>query len=162
MQIVAVHLDADRAFDAGRQHVEPVADRRHPHIGDAGKADGLVQLGDQFVHSHARPPLFPWFQTDGGFQHGQRRRVGGAVGAACLAEHAVHFRHGSDQPVGLLQQSGGLARRNAGQGGRHIQKVAFVQRRHEFAAEAGEREQRQHQQRQRNRQRGFGKPQHLP
>jgi len=57
-----------------------------------------------------------------------------AVSAARLAEHALDFRHGADQPVGDLQDVGGLVDRQAGQGGGHVEQVAFIQRGHEFAA----------------------------
>ena len=36
--------------------------------------------------------------------YNQRCGVGGAFGAAGLAEHALHLRNSADHPVGLLQQ----------------------------------------------------------
>ena len=34
-EVVTRRLDPDRALDVGRQHVEPIADRRHPHVSEA-------------------------------------------------------------------------------------------------------------------------------
>jgi hypothetical protein len=43
------HLDAHRALDAGGQHVDAVADRRHPDVGQARHLDDAVQFLDQLV-----------------------------------------------------------------------------------------------------------------
>jgi len=70
----------------------------------------------------------------------------GGFGAADFAEYARDFRHTLDQAIGQLQDFRGLARRQAGQCGGHVQHVALVQRRHEFTAEAccGNHADRQH------------------
>jgi hypothetical protein len=94
-------------------------------------------------HAGARTALR--LELDGGLEHLQRRRVGGGLGAAGLAVDALHLGHGLDQAVGLLQQFGGLAGRQAGQRRRHVQQVAFVQRRHELAADVLQRPQAGHQ-----------------
>ena len=75
-------------------------------------------------------------ELDRGLEHLERRRIRGGFRAAGLAEHARNLRHGLDHPVGLLQQLGGLSGGKPGQGGRHVEQVAFVQRRHEFASDA--------------------------
>jgi hypothetical protein len=87
------------------------------------------------VDGHPRAPLVLGLELDQGLDHGQRRRVGGGVGAADLAEHPLHLRQGRDQPIGLLQQLLRLADGQARQRGRHVHQVALVQVRHELGAE---------------------------
>ncbi len=70
-----------------------------------------------------------------GFEHFERRGIGRALGAAGFTEHARDLGHGLDETIGLLQELGRLACGKAGQCGRHIQQIALVERRHEFAAE---------------------------
>jgi hypothetical protein len=106
----AGHLDADRALDAGGQHVDAVADRRHPDVGQARHLAPMRSSSSTSL-SGVMPgaPLVARLELDGGLEHLQRRRVGGGFGAAGLAEHALHLGHGLDQAVGLLQQLGRLA-----------------------------------------------------
>ena len=54
--IVTRHLDPDRAFDACGEHINPVPDRRHPDVGEAGDADGLIELIDQLFGCHPGAP----------------------------------------------------------------------------------------------------------
>ena len=67
---------------------------------------------DELFLRHARAPLALWLEADGGLEHFERCRVGRGIGAARLAEYAVHFRHCLDEPVGLLEQHRRLRRRN--------------------------------------------------
>ena len=53
-QIGARHLDAHRALDARGQHVDAVADRRHPDVRQARHLDRAVQFLDQLVRRHPR------------------------------------------------------------------------------------------------------------
>src|SRR3546814_3244398 len=99
------HLDPDRAFDAGRKHVDAVSDRRHPDIGEARELDRAIKLFDELVGRHPRPPLIAWLELDCRLEHLQRCWVGRSLGAAGLAEHALHLRYCLDQPVGLLARS---------------------------------------------------------
>ncbi len=94
-----------------------------------------MRLLDQLVWRHARAPLAARLELDGGLEHLERRWIGGGIGASGFAEDARHLRHGLDQAVGLLQQLGRLAGRDAGQRRGHIQQIAFIERRHELAAE---------------------------
>ncbi len=151
---------ADRAFDAGREHVDTVADRRHPDVGEPRHFDDAVEFLHQLVRRHAGAPFAARLELDGGLDHFERRRVGCRFGATRLAEDARDFRHGLDQPVGLLQQFSHFADRNPGQGGRHVQEIAFVQRRHEFAAQFDGRVYRRRREQQCRAQCCFRKSQH--
>ena len=92
------------ALDARGQHVDAVADGRHPDVGQARHLHDPVELLDQLVGRHAGAPLLARLELDGRLEHLQRRRVGGRVGATRLAEHALDLRHRLDEAVGLLQQ----------------------------------------------------------
>jgi len=102
-EIGAGDLDADRALDAGGQHVDAVADRLHPDIGHARNLEARIQLLDELLWCHAGPPLFARLELNRGLQHFQRRGVGRGLCAARLAEYRFHFGHGFDQAVGELQ-----------------------------------------------------------
>ena len=62
-----------------------------------------------FVRGHAGPPLIARLEPDRGFHHLQRGRIGRGFGATHLAEDALDFRYGHEQPVHLLQKLRGLA-----------------------------------------------------
>ena len=68
--IIAVHLNADRAFDSGCQHVQTVTDRGHPHIGNARQRHGFIEFLHQLLRRHSRPPLLAGLKVDSCFQHG--------------------------------------------------------------------------------------------
>lgn len=51
--IIAVHLNADRAFDPGCQHVRAVTDRRHLHIGNTRQRHGFIKLLHQLLRRHS-------------------------------------------------------------------------------------------------------------
>ncbi len=108
-QVGAGHLDADRRLDAGGKHVNARLDRHGPGVGQAGELDRAVHRVHQFVRRapavgddvavvvldvHCRPFLFR-FEHDGGFDHVERRGIGGGVRAADLAEDVFHFREAS-------------------------------------------------------------------
>ena len=97
------------------------------------------------------------FQLDKGLDHGQRRRIGGGVGPADLAEYGCDLGHGADQLVGLLQQFARLADGYAGIGGRHVHQIALIQRRNKLAADFVQRPERAGQHGQGNQDRRFGK-----
>ena len=101
-QIRPRDFNADRGFNAGGQHVDAVFDRHHPGVGQAGNLDALVQFLFQFLDGHAFAPLLTRLELNGGFDHGQWRRIGGSFRPADFAEHPLHFRHRHDQFVGLL------------------------------------------------------------
>src|SRR3546814_10430601 len=46
-EVTARHLDPDRALDARREHVDAVADRRHPDIGETRKLHPAIELVDK-------------------------------------------------------------------------------------------------------------------
>ena len=103
------HLDPHRALDAGGEHVEAIADRWHPDVGQTRYAHDLVEFIDQLDRRHAGPPLLARLELDGCLEHHQRRGVGGGRRAPRLAIDAIHFRHALDQAIGLLQELGRLA-----------------------------------------------------
>ena len=139
-------LDADGTLDAGGEHVDAVANGRDPDIGEPRDREPPVELQDELLRRHAGSPLIARLEPDRGFHHFQRCGVGRGFGATHLAEDTLDLRHGHEQPVHLLQELRGLARGQSRQGGRHVQQVALVQRRHEFPAEAQERERRERKQ----------------
>src|SRR6266850_2478476 len=57
LQVGTGDLHAHRALDAGREHIDAVADRRHPDVREARYFDDAVELIDQFLRGHSRPPL---------------------------------------------------------------------------------------------------------
>ncbi len=100
-------------------------------------------------------------ELDRGLEHLERRRIRGALGAPRLAEDASDFRDGLDEPIGLLQELRSLAGRQAGQGRRHVEQIAFVERWHEFAADVRRGIDRGRQDQQRDEDRRFWKREHL-
>jgi len=103
-QIGPGDLDADGALDAGRQHVDAVADWRHPDVGQARNLNRAVELLDQLLRRHAGAPLVAWFELDRSLEHLQRRWIGGGFRPPRLAEHGGDLGNGADHPVCPLQQ----------------------------------------------------------
>ena len=82
-------------------------------------------------------PLIARLQVDHGLGHVERRRVGGRVRARHLGDRVLDFREASS----VLRSAAAAIRvfsssETAGIGDRHEHQVAFVQRRHELAADA--------------------------
>jgi hypothetical protein len=159
-QVGAGHLDAHRALDAGGQHVDAVADRRHPDVGQARHLDDAVEFLDQLVLRHAGAPLALRLELDRGLEHLQWRRVGGRLGAAGLAVHAGTSGTVLIRRSVCCSNSAGLAGRQAGQRRRHVQQVTFVQPRHELAADVLQRPQARHQRNGGDHQRELRRAQH--
>src|SRR5438094_796304 len=67
--------------------------------------------------------------------HVKRRRVGCGIRAADLSIDADDFGKSLEQLVRLLEHLARLSDADARIGGGHVEQVAFVQRRHELAAE---------------------------
>ena len=93
-------------------------------------------------------------------EHLQRRGVGRALCAARLAVDARDLRHRLDQAIGLLQQLGRFPCRQSWQCRRHVQQVAFVQPRHELAADVPQRPQAGSQHHERHHERELRGAQH--
>ena len=53
-QVGAGHLDPHGALDACREHVDAIADRRHPDVAEPRHLDGRIELLDQLVGRHAQ------------------------------------------------------------------------------------------------------------
>src|SRR6185369_5980382 len=88
LQTRSCNFYADRALDAGCQHVDPVADGRHPDVGEPRHLHYAVEFLHQLVRCHARAPFAPRLELYRGLEHFERRWVGRRVGAPGLAEDA--------------------------------------------------------------------------
>ncbi len=99
-----------------------------------------VHFRDDAFPGHAGPPLPGRLEGDDGFQHRERRGVGGRFGLAGLAKDVFDFGKFPQQPVLDLQNPGGFTDGHAGHGGGHVKDVALVERRHEFLAQPAERD----------------------
>ena len=95
----------------------------------------LVHLGDQPVDGHAVAPFAFRLQVDHRLEHLQGRGIGGSRGATRLAPDRRDLGKALDDLVLGLEQLAGLGDRDAGQRRRHIEQRAFVERRHELAAD---------------------------
>lgn len=134
-EIHAEYLDANGRSDAGGEHIQAPLNGHCPAVGDAGKFQRLVHLGDELVHRHSWPPLFLRFEVNHRLEHFHRRRVGGRGRAARLAKHRGHLWEALDDPVLRLHELSGLGNRHTRKRGWHIQQRALVESRHELATE---------------------------
>ena len=100
-----------------------------------GKFHGGVEFGDQLLLRHPARPLLARLQHDDGFEHRERRHIGGRIGAAGLAQDMGHLGQALQPGIGELQQSLCLGNRDGGDGGRHVEQYTFVQRGNELGAE---------------------------
>ena len=148
-QIRPGDLDAHGRLDAGRQHVDARPDRHRPRVVEAGDLHRGVHRVRQFIRRPAamgddfaavvldvdRRPFLLRFQHDGGFDHVERSRICGRLGAPSLAKNILHFGEPGDDSVSRLQDLPRFGGRNAGESRGHIQQIAFVKWRHEFGAD---------------------------
>ena len=95
----------------------------------------VIHFFDQFFPRHTRPPLLFILENDRCFHHRKRRRVGGGIGAARLAEYPLDLRKRHKNLVLYLQKIRRLRNRYARQRRGHIKNVALVQWRHKFRTE---------------------------
>src|SRR3546814_15477609 len=91
-----LYLDADRALDAGGEHVDAIADRRYEEVGQARPLHGGVQLLFQLLHGHAGAPFALRLEGDRGLEHLQRLRIPGGISPPGLAERVLDIGHGLD------------------------------------------------------------------
>ncbi len=84
---------------------------------------------------HAGPPLIRRLDLDRRLKHRHRRGIGRRFRRARLAEDGHEFRDLFQADILLMQNPGGFLRAEAIGRGRHEKKIAFVERRHEFAAQ---------------------------
>ena len=135
LQVGAEHLDADGGLDPREQHVEPVADRHGPRVGEPGELQLLVEFLLEAIERHPRTPLFARFQDDRRVHHPHRRVVGRGGRPSDAAEDALDLRHLRDEPILHLHQAGALGHRQSGRRGGHVEQRALVERRHELRAD---------------------------
>ncbi len=139
-QVRSEHLDAQHGAEARGEHLSPRLDR-HPE--DIGHARGLqpgVHLCDDPVPGHARPPLVVRLQRNDRLEHRKRSRVRRRLRLAGLSKDRRNLGDLLQEAVLDLQDSRGFADGDAGDGRGHEEDSPLVQRRHEFAAEAAERD----------------------
>ena len=139
LEIFSAHLDAHRRLDPGRQHIDARRNRHHPGIGYPRYPHQAVEFLLELVGGHPLSPLFPRFELNECFDHGQRRRVGSRVGPSDLAKHRVHLRYAGNQFIGLLKELPRLADRQPWISGRHVHQVAFIQGWNKLAANLADR-----------------------
>ena len=140
------NLHTDFGSHSGGQHVDPVDDRHGPDIRHARHLRRPAHLGPEPIERHACTPLVMWLQVDDGFRHVQRRGVGGGICPRYFRDGILHFRKRHQRRVLLRGDLRVLLERNARVGDRHEHQIAFVQRRHELAADASGQKQRAHEQ----------------
>ena len=138
-QIRAGDFNSQRRSDTCGKHVYAGADWIAPRVGEPWQTHLVIELVYQLLYRFSRGPLVTRLEQNGSFQHRKRCRIGRRIGASGLAEYALNFRQGADQAIRDLQNIGRLIYGQAGQGCWHIQQVAFIQWRHEFAAQFGQR-----------------------
>ena len=85
--------------------------------------------------------------------HRDRRGVDGGFRPPDLADHRLHLRNIAESGVLLLQHIQRLPNRSMGHGCRHVQKSAFIQRRHKFLPQS-----RELMRKRRNRSEGLHRP----
>ncbi|MCY1298097.1 hypothetical protein D9M70_475680 [compost metagenome] len=134
-------LNPNRALDPGGKHVDTVADRWNPDVGQSRHFHHPVQFFHQLFRGHARAPFFARLELDSGLEHLQWRRVGGRLSTACLAKDVFDFRYRLDQAIGHLKQLAGLLCGQARQCRGHVEQVAFVQRWEELTTQPRDRPQ---------------------
>ena len=104
-EVVAEHLDAERAAHAGREHLGARLDRHPPQVRHAGEDQRLVQLGDQPVPGEPLAPALARRERHHGLDHRERRRIGGRLGAPDLAEDALDLREALQLAVHQLEHA---------------------------------------------------------
>ncbi len=134
IQIGAEDLDAYGRANPGCQHVDAGFDGPlEPALGDPWQVEGMLHLLQQARPRHTLPPFGLRLHHDGGFDHAQRRGVGGRLRAADLPEDTLHFGEGADDSILYLEQPAGLGGGNARHSYRHVEDVALVEFGHELA-----------------------------
>src|SRR3546814_16484278 len=105
-----LYLDADRALDAGGEHVDAIADWRYEEVGQARHLHGGVQLLFQLLHAHAGAPFAIRLAGDRGLEHLQRRPISGGISPTGPAEPVLALGPGLSHAVRQLTQFPTLAR----------------------------------------------------
>ena len=107
-----------------------------------GNCTARTHLGAQAIQRHSRPPLRLRLQVDDRLGHVQRRGIRGRVRSGDLGDRERDFRKPHEGIVLASGESRVLFQRDARIGNRHEHQIAFVERRHELAADASRHEQR--------------------
>src|SRR3546814_13773565 len=84
-----LYLDADRALDAGGEHVDAIADRRYEEVGQARHLHGGVQLLFPLLHGPAGAPFALRLAGARGLEHLQRRRRRTVLTPPGIAQHVL-------------------------------------------------------------------------
>ena len=88
---------------------------------------------------HAFAPLVLRLQHDGRLDHLDRRGIGGGVGAAQFPSDAENLGRAGDHAILPREHALHLGEARGRNEHRHEEQASFIERRHEFATDAGER-----------------------
>src|SRR5207248_1721744 len=83
----------------------------------------------------ARSPLIERFEKNHRFEHGERRWIGGRFGLAGFAKDPLDFGNLAKNAILNLEHARGFVDGHAWNSRRHVEKGAFIERRHEFFVE---------------------------
>ena len=125
-------LDADLCADAGREHVDAIANRLRPDVGDAWNLQLLIEPGENRVLGEPLGPLVLWLEGDGRLAHVYRSGIGGGLGPSHFSNHHRDRRVGGNDLVLLTKNPGCLGERDARVGDGHEERGLFIERRHEL------------------------------
>ena len=134
-KIVAEDLDSHLGANASRKHVDAVADRLGPDVGDARRSELLIQPLQDRLLGRPSGPLVLGFEIDHGLSHVHWRGINCAFRAADLADNALDERIFGNDLVLPAKNLGRLGEGNAGVGNGHEQGSLFIERRHELGAD---------------------------
>ena len=137
VEIVAEELHAELGPDAGGKHQNAALDRLEKARHAAGhELQRLSELVDEILPGHPATPLAFGLEHDRRLDHLHRRGIGRGIGAAELAGGAPHFGEAFEDAILPGHDALHFAERSGGHERRHEEQAAFIERRHEFAADA--------------------------
>ena len=160
IEVWTEELDADGRLDPGRQHVEAVANRHRPHVGNARRLYARIRLADDRIVAHTGSPVTLFLQHRDRLNHRHRCHVGRRFGTPDLAQHSINLWNRRQRLITLTQHGLRLLAANTRKERWHIHDRPFMQRRHKLSAQQIPRQYRYDQDRSCHRDRGPPKAQH--
>ena len=152
-EIGAEHLHSHFRTDAGGKHVDAVDDRHRPDVETPGS------WTTRLISARRRSSVMPGrhlsrrLEVDDGLGHVERRWVCGRLRARDLRDWVLNLRELHEGGVLPRGDPRVLLERDARVGDRHEDQVAFVERRHELAADPARQHERTDEKGRRDRQR---------
>src|SRR6266436_2499307 len=119
-------FDAENRTETGVEHFGACLDRHPEDVCHPGRFEFLVHLGEQSFPRHTGTPLALRLKFYHRLDHRKRRRVGGRLRLARLAEDVLDFRKFPEHAVLDLQNLTGLVNRDTGHRRWHKKYVALV------------------------------------